>query len=161
MRVLRVLGWAVFLGASWTWCIGMYLPALLVRDFGIWAFVIFAVPNVVGAAAMAWVLPNAEASRELVREHKTACMGFSLATVAFNSFFLGWITGIGGLYWFLVSVVGIVVLLLIFGEMVAAAAVLAVSCGVVLRLWLSRAIPHLPLVAGPVAIGDLLCLIPV
>src|ERR1051325_4731620 len=49
-------GWAIYLGMSWTWCIGMFLPVLLVRDYGVWASVVFAVPNVLGAAAMGWVL---------------------------------------------------------------------------------------------------------
>ncbi|MBV8780683.1 MAG: hypothetical protein JO353_04735, partial [Phycisphaerae bacterium] len=50
------LGWAIFLGVSWTWCIGMYLPVLLVRDYGFWGWVVFAIPNVVGAAAMGWTI---------------------------------------------------------------------------------------------------------
>jgi hypothetical protein len=91
MRFLRILGWAVFLGASWTWCIGMYLPALLVRDYGVWAFVVFAVPNVVGAAAMAWVLPDAEASKALVEKHRTACEWFSIVTIWFHVFFIVWL----------------------------------------------------------------------
>ena len=32
---LHVLAWACFLGCSWTWVIGMLLPILLVRDFGL------------------------------------------------------------------------------------------------------------------------------
>jgi hypothetical protein len=90
MKFLRILGWAIFLGASWTWCIGMYLPALLVRDYGIWAFVVFAVPNVVGAAAMAWVLPDAEASLKLQQDHLLACQLFSCITIAFHGYFWGW-----------------------------------------------------------------------
>ena len=45
--------WALFLGVSWTWVIGMFLPVLLVRDYGMLGWIVFAVPNVVGAAAMA------------------------------------------------------------------------------------------------------------
>lgn len=56
-----VLGWAAYLACSWTWCIGMFLPVLLVRDYGVWGFVVFAVPNVVGAGAMGWVLSAASA----------------------------------------------------------------------------------------------------
>src|SRR5580693_2580416 len=87
-RIIEILSWAVFLGVSWTWCIGMYLPVIMVRDYGIWAFVVFAVPNVVGAAAMAWVLPDADSSRKLEKEHRTACALFSLATLSFHVFFL-------------------------------------------------------------------------
>ena len=42
---MNTLGWAAYLGMSWTWCIGMFLPVLLIRDYGIWGFVVFAVPT--------------------------------------------------------------------------------------------------------------------
>ncbi|MDB5302268.1 MAG: hypothetical protein JWO87_3931, partial [Phycisphaerales bacterium] len=48
---LFALGWGAFLACSWTWCIGMFLPVLLVRDFGEMGWLVFAAPNVVGAAA--------------------------------------------------------------------------------------------------------------
>ena len=52
----RVAGWAVFLAMSWTWCIGMFLPVLLLRDLGLGGFLVFAIPNILGAAAMGWLL---------------------------------------------------------------------------------------------------------
>ena len=58
----NVPGWAAYLACSWTWCIGMFLPVLLVRDYGVWGWIVFAVPNVLGAAAMGWVLRSAEVS---------------------------------------------------------------------------------------------------
>src|ERR1700683_4886784 len=85
------LSWAIFLGMSWTWCIGMFLPVLLVRDYGVWAFVVFAVPNVIGAAAMAWVLPDADASRRWVEKPSGAVRWFSTVTVFFHLFFVVWI----------------------------------------------------------------------
>jgi hypothetical protein len=85
-----VLGWAAYLACSWTWCIGMFLPALLVRDYGIWGFVVFAVPNVLGAGAMGWVLRDGAAER-IVEKHRAACAAFSIVTIAFQAFFLGWI----------------------------------------------------------------------
>src|SRR4051812_39516970 len=94
------LGWAAFLAVSWTWCIGMYLPVLMVRDFGVWAWVVFAVPNVIGAAAMAWTLSSPEASARLVEAHRTACRWFSWITITFQLFFAAWfvrkISPIGG-----------------------------------------------------------------
>ncbi len=87
---LAVLGWAAYLACSWTWCIGMFLPVLLVRDFGIWGFVVFAVPNVIGAAAMGWVLSRAGA--EAIRiHHATAVRAFSVATAMFQAFFFAWL----------------------------------------------------------------------
>jgi len=83
------LGWAVFVGMSWTWCIGMFLPVLLVHDYGVWAWLVFAVPNVVGAAAMAWTI-SAGRSRLMVEAHRPAMIAFSTITVAFQLFFAVW-----------------------------------------------------------------------
>lgn len=87
---LSWLGWAIYLAMSWTWCIGMFLPVLLVRDYGIWGWVVFAAPNVVGAAAMGWVIRTAQTSRDLTRAHSNACRLFSLSTIAFHVFFAVW-----------------------------------------------------------------------
>lgn len=86
-----VLGWAAYLACSWTWCIGMFLPVLLVRDYGIWGFVVFAAPNVIGAAAMGWVLRSRESAERILREHAWAVRRFTSITIAFHFFFLGWI----------------------------------------------------------------------
>lgn len=82
-----VLGWAAYLACSWTWCIGMFLPVLLVRDYGVWGFVVFAVPNVIGAGAMGWVLRNG-ASERISARHRAAIGWFSAVTIAFQVFFL-------------------------------------------------------------------------
>jgi hypothetical protein len=82
------LGWAVFLGVSWTWCIGMFLPVILVRDYGFWAWLVFAVPNVLGAAAMGWVLRSGQGSIEISSIHEPACRIFSAVTIAFHLFFV-------------------------------------------------------------------------
>ncbi len=88
---LRIIAWAIFLATSWTWCIGMYLPVLLLRELGFWGFVIFAVPNVIGAASLGWVFRNQQANRRMVERHETACISFSLVTIAFHAFFAAWI----------------------------------------------------------------------
>ena len=91
--------WAVFLAVSWTWCIGMFLPVLLVRDYGIWGFVIFALPNVVGAGAMGWVIRTRDASRRCVTQHEFLVRVFSAVTVGFHLWFVwylsfcGWVSG--------------------------------------------------------------------
>lgn len=79
-----VLGWAMYLAVSWTWCIGMFLPILLLRDFGVPGYLAFAIPNVIGAAAMGWVLLSPEASRRFVEKHRLACVVFSFVTVLFH-----------------------------------------------------------------------------
>ena len=87
---LAPLGWAIFLACSWTWCIGMFLPVLLVRDYGVWGWIVFAIPNVIGAAAMGWVLRSAEQSRALVEAHRPALVAFSFVTATFQIFFAFW-----------------------------------------------------------------------
>lgn len=82
------LSWAPFLGMSWTWCIGMFLPVILVRDYGILGWIVFAVPNVIGAAAMGWVIRSAESSERIVNDHWMACSLFSGVTIAFHMFFV-------------------------------------------------------------------------
>ena len=84
------MAWAVFLGCSWTWCIGMFLPVLLVRDLGLWGWLVFAAPNVLGAAAMAWVLSDSGHSERIVTLHSGACSAFSAVTIAFHIFFVLW-----------------------------------------------------------------------
>lgn len=80
---LATLGWAVYLGVSWTWCIGMFLPVLLIRDFGAAGFWVFAIPNVLGAAAMGWVLSHAGSAR-ICDQHGAMVRCFSLVTAAFQ-----------------------------------------------------------------------------
>ncbi len=88
VRWNAVLGWAVYLAVSWTWCIGMFLPILLLRDFGWPGYLTFAIPNVVGAAAMGWVVLSPEASHRFVARHRLACVAFSAITVAFHLAFV-------------------------------------------------------------------------
>jgi hypothetical protein len=114
---------------------------------------------------MAWVLPDAEASRKLVSEHRSACEAFSLVTLAFNLFFLlAWVC-----YFFKIDFLGWLLLLAIlaffvFGrahELLAPAFVLIASCVLGLRLWSIGAIPHLPPPVKAIATTDLACLAPV
>ncbi len=83
--------WGAYLACSWTWCIGMFLPALLLRDMGWAGFWIFAVPNVVGAAVMGWILQSRVDSIRFVEKHPEAIWWFSVITLAFHMFWLLWI----------------------------------------------------------------------
>ena len=83
--------WGAYLACSWTWCIGMFLPALLLRDMGWAGFLIFAIPNVLGAAAMGWMLRSRIDSVRFVETHPTAIWWFSAVTLAFHMF---WILGV-------------------------------------------------------------------
>ncbi len=68
----------------------MFLPIVLLRDFGVWGWVAFAVPNVLGAAAMGFVL-TPQRSRAVTERHREACLRFSDVTLAFHGFVLGWL----------------------------------------------------------------------
>jgi hypothetical protein len=87
----RVTGWAVYLAMSWTWCIGMYLPVLIMRELGFAGVITFAIPNIVGAAAMGWFLRDEQKSRLIIGENRSAFIWYSLVTIAFHVFFGGWI----------------------------------------------------------------------
>ena len=87
----QTVRWACYLGCSWTWVIGMFLPVMLVRDLGVWGWVIFAVPNVLGAAAMGTVLRSAAVSRFLTDRHATALYAFSAVTVGFQFYVVCWL----------------------------------------------------------------------
>lgn len=119
-RSLGPAGWAVYLGCSWTWCIGMFLPALLIRDLGFWGYVVFAVPNVVGAAAMGWVLRSPDSSRKLIEDHKPAAVLFSRVTILFHEFWLAWLVSwalfsAGWSLWYALAIVGAAIVVMSVG----------------------------------------------
>ncbi len=90
-RRVPPLLWGLYLGVSWTWCIGMFLPILLLRDYGWPGFLAFALPNVVCAGAMGWVLRSQTLSARLVSTHARAMGAFSAVTIAFHLYFLLWL----------------------------------------------------------------------
>jgi hypothetical protein len=166
-RPAVVLSWAVLLAASWTWCIGMYLPVLFVRDFGIAGWVAFTVPNVVGAAAMGWVIRSRAQSRLLVLAHWPMARAFSLVTIAFQVFFAVWLPARLGISGWPIVVAGAAVLALVFlfaagrsraGDRAAAVAVTGVSL-IVLAWFLGRG--GVGIAAGRLPGADLIGLIPV
>ncbi len=65
----------------------MFLPILLMRDFGLGAWWIFAIPNVIGAGAMGFVLFRQGQSEQLVAAHRLAMRVFSLVTILFHATF--------------------------------------------------------------------------
>lgn len=83
--------WGAYLACSWTWCIGMFMPALLLRDFGWLGYLVFAIPNVLGAAAMGWVLTSRKQSEDFVSKHPQAIWWFSVVTIAFHVFWILWV----------------------------------------------------------------------
>ncbi len=83
----------------------MFLPVLLVRDYGLAGFIAFAVPNILGAAAIGTVLATPEVSRRVVADHHTACIAFSVVTILFHAFFLSWmVRGLIGMEGFWITI---------------------------------------------------------
>jgi hypothetical protein len=92
----------------------MFLPVLLVRDYGgVYSFLAFAVPNVVGAAAMGFLLRDQRASREMIRGHTGAMVWFSRVTIAYQAFFAGWMLP-GLLGWWTAAMYALLLATLIF-----------------------------------------------
>lgn len=87
----RTLGWGLYCASSWTWCIGMFLPIMMLRRFGWPGFLVFAIPNVIGLIAFGYLF-DVEKARAALQRHRLAMRFFSLATVAFQLFFITWMT---------------------------------------------------------------------
>lgn len=109
--ILKTLGWGFYLACSWTWCIGMFLPILLVKDFGPLAFIAFAAPNIIGAASVGWVLSRHTADTILHR-HDHAVRAFAAITVAFQSFFFVYLAKQGLVTWWSAAPAGVVFILM-------------------------------------------------
>ena len=98
----------------------MFFPVILVRDYGIWGFVAFAIPNIVGAASVGFLRYRHRASThdapdiEILPAHHAATAWFSFVTIAFHVFFNGWfvprLLGPGGYFVFLLATVALLVL---------------------------------------------------
>lgn len=83
-------GWGLFCSSSWTWCIGMYLPVILLRHWGWPGFWVFATFNVLGCAGFGY-LCSRERSERLCAEHAGAMALFSAVTVAYQVFFVAFL----------------------------------------------------------------------
>lgn len=95
------LVYAFYLASSWLWCIGAFLPVLLLRDYGWVTLAIFALANITGAAAFGWVMNKARQA-VFVARHQAWIGLFSLVTLAFQLFFVAWISAWLG--WWLLPV---------------------------------------------------------
>lgn len=73
----------------------MWLPVILVRDYGSWSFILFALPNCLGAAGMGVLLKPPGRSERITELHTGACVAFSGVTCAFQWFFAAWLLSPG------------------------------------------------------------------
>jgi len=83
---MRTLSWSLYLACSWTWCIGMWLPSLLVRDGGPNAFLAFFIPNVIGAASVGWLL--AGRAERFYDSKRPIILAFTAVTIAFHAYWI-------------------------------------------------------------------------
>jgi hypothetical protein len=80
----------------------MFLPILLVRDYGLAAFFVFAIPNVLGAAAMGFVLRSSDSAKRILTRDALAVRLFSAVTVLFHLYLIWWLSQagyVGGTLW--------------------------------------------------------------
>ena len=159
------IGWGAFLACSWTWCIGMFLPVLLLRDYGAWGWWVFAVPNVLGAAAIGWTLRDPAASRALQSTHLAACRAFSWVTLAFHAYFVvGLLPGLFGDGIIALTAIMLPLVVVLRGRSggsvtIASAIVLSISVVAMVGVLALQGVPQLPEPAK--ARTDLLWLAPV
>jgi hypothetical protein len=85
---LATVAWGVFCACSWTWCIGMFLPRIMIDRYGLAGFLVFAVPNVLGCAGFGYVLGSPARSEAMARRHAGAIAAFSVVAIAFHMFFV-------------------------------------------------------------------------
>jgi hypothetical protein len=139
----------------------MYLPVILVREMGVWGWVIFVIPNILGAAAMPWVLSTPMHSAVTLARHTGACVAFSTLTVAFHLFFVVWMLPTGALILFVV----LTVLMLWAGarrDLTAGVLALAVSLAALIVMLVVARVDHVSLSpAGATSIPKLLSLAPI
>ena len=72
------------------WCIGLFYPVLLYRDFGFVSWPLFAIPNICGAAFVPWLIKDAKSSEDFIRRHYFASQCFSFVTIVFQFYFMVW-----------------------------------------------------------------------
>ena len=110
--ILRTIGWGLFCTSSWTWCIGMWLPMIVIARWGWPGFWVFAVPNVLGCAAMGYIVGSRDRSVELVKSHRGPMRWFSVFTIGFQLFWVTAVLAFMGIdwTWLVVAPIGVLVL---------------------------------------------------
>lgn len=87
---------AFYLACSWLWCLGGFFPLILLRDYGWPAIAAFTLFNVGGAMAMGFYFKNRLQQRTFEQKHKPAIAMFSYVTIAYQLFFVTWLSVIIG-----------------------------------------------------------------
>jgi len=88
VKLIQTIAWGLYLASSWTWCIGMFLPVILIDRFGWPGFIAFAAPNMAGVVAFGYFVRSRQRSEAMVESHGAAMRWFSIITLAYHMFFL-------------------------------------------------------------------------
>ncbi len=90
-RSIQTAGWGLYLTCSWTWCIGLFLPIVLLHRYGWPGLLLFAVPNLIGCVAFGYVVATPDRSRRMVERYRGAMKVFAAVTISFHALFLAMI----------------------------------------------------------------------
>ena len=93
-RSIQTAGWGLYLTCSWTWCIGLFLPIVLLHRYGWPGLLLFAVPNLIGCVAFGYVVATPDRSRRMVERYRGAMKVFVAVTISFHALFLAMIARI-------------------------------------------------------------------
>lgn len=85
------VGWGIYCAVSWTWCIGMFLPVILIDRFGWPGFIAFAIPNISGVVLFGYAIRSRAKSEAFIVRHRPVMAWFSVVTIAYHLFFLSFV----------------------------------------------------------------------
>jgi hypothetical protein len=88
VKLIQTIAWGLYLASSWTWCIGMFLPVILIDLFGWPGFIVFAVPNIAGVVMFGYVIRTRQRSEAMVESQGEVMRWFSIITITYHVFFL-------------------------------------------------------------------------
>lgn len=132
---------AFYLASSWLWCIGAFFPILLLRDYGWPSLLVFVLANIGGAAAFGWVMTARRQSAFLVK-HEWMLKAFSQVTLAFQLFFVAWLSVYLGWWLLLILLLGVLLFLTVQRHLaLIAVAVFFASLVFFGRYWLTEPSP--------------------
>ncbi|MCH2138582.1 MAG: hypothetical protein MK074_05980 [Phycisphaerales bacterium] len=86
--MFRTIGWSLYGASAWVWCIGMFLPVLMLQWYGWSGFLLVSIPNVLGAMGVGLLLRRSSNSREFCAKHVVPMRWFIIATITFHTIFL-------------------------------------------------------------------------
>lgn len=111
--MLNTVHQGLYLASSWLWCIGAFLPLLIMRDYGTGALILFTAVNAGGAAAFGYVMSRRNQA-EFMSRHRGALNVFSHVTIAFQIYFVCWLSSLVG--WWLLGVMLVLAALFYLGH---------------------------------------------